>query len=243
MSTRNLIFVSIVGLIGLTTSVFVFRPKRPGKSTPVPIPEKSTTETILGFDRPRRQDGVPNDWVATVRQGPMRVEVRAGPDGASVLWLRGENASFLLHRRLPPIKAAAHPFVEWSWRAIQLPDRGDVRKSSLLFGENRNDQAVQLLVVFENKKVLSFVWDTTAPVDTEVAEPSLVGEVRTHVMDSGTTGLGKWQRHRVDLDAEYVHRFGGTSPSIVGVALQCNSNHTASTSEGEIGPIILHTDR
>jgi hypothetical protein len=221
---------------------------QPAATTPAPL--------RFGFGADVDDRGVPAPWVPTVSAGTLNVEVvpvaasgmpteTTGVTGAAdagsapkVLRIRSEKGSFLLtnRREFDPI---VHRRLRWRWKATVLPQGGDVRKSALIVGENRNDQAIQLLIGFENNRVLSFVWDTTAPVDTEVDEPSLLATVKTRVLDSGDSHLGEWRTHEIDLAAEYERRFGEPPTRALGVTVQCNANHTASISEGLIGEIEI----
>jgi hypothetical protein len=195
--------------------------------------------TPLRFDFAGEQgkNGVPLPWVATVSAGALDVQVEAGEaERGKTIRLRSEQASFLLrnHQEFNP---AEYRLLRWSWKATVLPNGGDVRKNALLLGGNRNDQAVQVLVAFEGNKVLSFVWDTTAPVDTEVDEPSPFATVKTRVLDSGTEHLNAWRQHEIDIFDEYTRRFGEPPRRALGVVVQSNANHTKSIGEGLVGPI------
>jgi len=196
----------------------------------------------FGFDRSADAEGIPGGWTAIVSRGRMQVAVKRMPELSNerALWMKSENASFLLANRSQPFDPAVFQIVRWSWMATSLPDGGDVRKNSLLFGANCNDQALQLLVAFENKRVLSYVWDTTAPVETEVDEPSVVATVKTRVVDSGRTQAKSWRAHEVNIYNDYRRRFGASPPPTVsGIIVQTNSNHTGSIGAGWIGPISI----
>ena len=49
----------------------------------------------------------------------------------------------------------------WEWKALALPEGGDVRTSK------RNDQAARNMVLFEGLKAILYVRDTVAPISTE----------------------------------------------------------------------------
>ena len=211
------------------------------------------------FAGPVTESGIPADWSSTVSAGKLQIKVvppdeetgsaiHGGaspqerlPDDASALWMRSERASFLLTNRRE-FDVATYPVLRWSWQAKVLPIDGDVRKNAILFGENSNDQAIQLLVVFEGQKVLSFVWDSTAPVGTEVDEPSPLAAVKTRVIDSGSDHVGTWQHHEIHLDKEYRRRFDQAPGKVMGVIVQSNSNHTKSVGEGMIRGITVSAE-
>jgi len=249
-------FILAMGAICLVTACVIGwaawrKPDGPAVPLPVKEPKESAPPVIrFEFDGPVADNGVPAPWIATVSAGNLQAKVVAlheesggkeagdasslrgkSTENGSALWVRSDRASFLLTNRRE-FDVATYPVLRWSWKATVLPTDGDVRKNALLFGENRNDQAVQLLVVFEDRKVLSFVWDSTAPVGTEVDEPSPLAMVKTRVVDSGSEHLQTWRRHEVDLHQEYSRRFGKPPGKAVGVIVQSNANHTQSIGEG-----------
>jgi hypothetical protein len=216
------------------------------KKISIAEPASSVPEPLrFDFEGDVDHRGVPAPWVPTVSAGTLEVEVVTdavvedkAPDKS--LRMRSEKGSFLLTNRRE-FDPTLYRRLRWSWKSTVLPQAGDVRKCALLVGENRNDQAVQLLVGFENNRVLSFVWDTSAPADTEVDEPSLLATVKTRVLDSGDAHLGEWRTHEIDLAAEYARRFGEPPTRALGVSVQCNANHTASISEGWIRDIEIRS--
>ena len=242
--TRLLVFVVAVAALGLSLWA-VLRP--PSKQGLAPPPANGNTQPApkiidvipFRFDGATDGDGVPAPWQPKVSSGALQVEVRNHEEKPNhkVLWVRSQKASYLLANAAHPFNPAEYPYLSWSWKALTLPTGGDVRQHNLLFGANRNDQALQVLVAFEGSQVLSYVWDTTASVDTEVDEPSLVAAVKTNVVDSGATYLDQWREHKVNLYDDYRRRFGKPPGRVVGILVQTNSNHTASVSEGVFGEI------
>jgi hypothetical protein len=201
-------------------------------------PDRTGADVLhFRFDGVTDADGVPAPWQPKVSSGRLQVEVRSreGAPDQKVLWVRSQGASYFLANAAHPFDPAEYPYLSWSWKALVLPTDGDVRKNSLLFGPNRNDQALQVLVAFEGGAVLSYVWDTTAPVGAEVDEPSLVAAVKTTVVDSGATHANEWREHKVNIYDDYQRRFGKPPARVVGVLAQTNSNHTGSVSEGVFG--------
>lgn len=219
-------------------------------------PEESAPIRIrFSFAGPAAESGIPAEWSPTVSAGKLQSRI-VTPDekqsgdasrheksieDASALWMRSERASFLLTNRRE-FDVAEYPVLRWSWQATVLPIGGDVRKNAIFFGENLNDQAIQLLMVFEGQKVLSFVWDSTAPVGTEVDEPSPLATVKTRVVDSGNEHVGTWRHHEINVQEEYSRRFGKAPGKAVGVIVQSNSNHTQSIGEGLIREITVSAE-
>ncbi len=200
------------------------------------------SESILfDYDGPIDGQGLPHPWSSTVSSGRLQAQVRelGGQGNHRAMWLRSEKSSFFLANPAKPFDPSVYSIMRWSWKAVKLPTNGDVRKNRLLFGENLNDQALQVLVVFEDKKILSYVWDTTSPVGTELDEPSIAATVKTRVIDSGSDDIDKIINHEINILEEYKRRFGHTPKRVVGIILQSNSNHTGTLGEGLIGPITV----
>jgi hypothetical protein len=59
------------------------------------------------------------------------------------------------------------PWFVWEWKPLVLPDGADLRDPA------RNDQAGRVMLVFEGMKGILYVWDTAAPVGTEVRSDPL----------------------------------------------------------------------
>ena len=243
--TRLLVFAFVLAATGLFLWAVM---SLPSKQTPKPPPADGDAEPApkvvdvisFPFDGVTDANGVPAPWQPKVSSGRLQVEVRnhEGKPDQKVLWVRSQKASYLLANAAHPFDPADYPYLSWSWKALILPTGGDVRQHNLLFGANRNDQALQVLVAFDGGKVLSYVWDTTAPVGAEVDEPSLVAAVKTNVVDSGATYLNQWREHKVNIYADYRRRFGKPPGRVVGILAQANSNHTGSVGEGVFGEIV-----
>src|SRR5690242_7478232 len=102
---------------------------------------------------------LPADWSIKVKDGRPDVSVcrdEAGP----CLRLKSVKASFSLERGVDvdPIQT---PFLSWRWKVTQLPPGGDFRRAS------SDAQAAQVLVAFADRRVLTYIWDTTAPKGME----------------------------------------------------------------------------
>ena len=199
----------------------------------------------FGFDEAPRTDGVPAPWQSKIIKGTMQVDLIDTPElsGKKAVRLQCEKSHFLIYNASSPFDPEQYPVLEWSWKVVTLPTDGDVRKHDPIpyIGENRNDAAVQILIGFEGNDVLSYIWDTTAPVGTEVEEPSPVAKVRTQVMDSGIAHLNEWITHRVNIVDDYRRRFGKSPGKVLGISIQTNSNHTASTCDGMVSEITAQS--
>jgi hypothetical protein len=199
-------------------------------------------QLVYAFDGEVDEKGIPAPWQLKVSSGEAQIAVQAHPEAAEqrVLWVKAEKASFFLARSDCEFDPAEYPVLEWSWKAVTLPRGGDIRKSSLNpFAENKNDQALQLLVTFDNGDVISYMWDSTAPAGTEVKERNLWANIMAVVIDSGAEHTGKWRSYTRNIADDYRRLHGGSARTVKAIAVQTNANHTSSQSEGYFGPIVL----
>jgi hypothetical protein len=143
-------------------------------------------------------------------------------DGRPVLRLATDGEAMRVGRNLR-IDAKATPWLSWEWKALVLPDGGDVRNA------HRNDQAGRVMLVFEGMKGIQYVWDTTAPVGTEARpdEMELFQRVLI-VVRSGPADLRRWCRERRNVYEDYRRLFDEEPPPIklVGVETHSNDTHT-----------------
>ena len=61
------------------------------------------------------------------------------------------------------------------------------------------------MVLFEGLKAILSVWDTVAPISTEVRPDGFVPPER--VVESGPSELGRWHSERQDVRAYYRRPF------------------------------------
>jgi hypothetical protein len=166
----------------------------------------------------------------TFKQPPAIVQ----DDGRRVLQLATVGEAMRVGRSLP-IDPRATPWLVWEWKALVLPDGGDVRHA------RSNDQAGRVMVVFEGMKGLQYVWDTTAPVGTEARpdEFELFQRVLI-VVRSGPRAVGRWLRERRNVVEDYRRLFGETPPPIKFVGVESHSNDTNTRTSVRFGR--LHFD-
>jgi hypothetical protein len=158
------------------------------------------------------------EWL---RYPPERTPFKRPPaivpdEGRPVLQLTTAGEAMRIGRNLT-IDVKRTPWLTWEWKALVLPDGGDVRVLS------RNDQAGRVMVVFEGMKGIQYVWDTTAPVGTEARpdEFELLERVLI-VVRSGPHELHRW------FYADYRRLFEQEPPPVklVGVESHSNDTHT-----------------
>jgi DUF3047 family protein len=152
-------------------------------------------------------------------------------DGRAVLQLATAGEALRIGRAVK-VDVTTTPWLVWEWKALVLPDRGDVRDGK------RNDQAGRVMLAFEGMKGLLYVWDTTAPVGTEArpGELELFQRVLI-VVRSGAGELGRWSTERRNVHEDYRRVFGEEPRAIKLVGVESHSNDTRSRTAIRFGPL------
>jgi hypothetical protein len=134
--------------------------------------------------------------------------------------------------RAVEVDAKQSPWLVWEWNALELPDGGDVRDP------RRNDQAGRVMVAFGRTRMLLYVWDTTAPVGTEVGpDPLDLFQRVLIVVRSGRDGAGQWHREQRDVAADHRRLWTDDPPSIKWIGLESHSNDTGTRSAVLFGAV------
>jgi hypothetical protein len=198
----------------------------------------SLSQVRIDFQDTPRKDGLSPAWRIRVNKGTASVGI-AREDSESVLSLICRNSSFSIERNIP-MSVRDYPFVTWSWKALKLPSSGDVRDKSL------NDQALQILAAFDNRTVISYVWDSNAPEGTVVDES--IGwpvnlRIKVVVVKSGTADVGKWITHRRNVYQDYRSIFGEEPPLLKGLRIQSNTQYTQDRAEGLVRGITFDSQQ
>jgi hypothetical protein len=151
-------------------------------------------------------------------------------DGGRHVLERATAAEAMRVGRAMAVDLRHTPWLTWEWKPLALPDRGDVRDA------RRNDQAGRVMVVFEGLRGLLYVWDTTAPVGTEVAPDGLeLFQRALVVVRSGPAGTGRWWRERRNVRDDYRRLFEEEPPRIKLVGFESHSNDTRTRSAMRFG--------
>jgi hypothetical protein len=180
------------------------------------ILHKHKTEALAEWDKPvlfgKGQWGVVDD------------------SGEQAIKLRTESSSFALEKSIT-VDLKQTPYLEWEWKGTVLPTGGNFESPAA------DDQAAQLLVVFpktlfERRKVISYIWDPTAPKGTIAAgagPPYL--NVKAIVVESGYGQINKWLIEKRNVVEDFRAVFGVTPERAVAIRMQINSQHTKSDAE------------
>ncbi|RJQ41749.1 MAG: DUF3047 domain-containing protein [Nitrospiraceae bacterium] len=189
---------------------------------------------IFDFDGKINSSGVAAPWELKEKSGNADVKI-ISDSSEKVIQLKCDDASFSLGREVK-VDVKNYPYVTWKWKVLKLPPKGDVRK------DKTNDQVLQLLVAFEGRKILSYIWDSNAPEGT-VTEESVAWPVSLRIkiitVKSGAADIGKWLTMTRNVYDDYRKFFKEEPPYVKGVRVQTNCQHTESIGEGYFGKIIL----
>ena len=175
---------------------------------------------------------VPSDWQIKVTHGKPEISTCADDSGAC-LHMKSERSSFALERSVD-VDPFQMPYLGWRWKVTQLPRGGDFRHALT------DDQAAQVMVAFADRRVVSYIWDSTAPKGAEENAGFIpLVHVFAVVCESGAAGLNQWIAENRNLAADYQRAYGKPAPHVKGLRLQINSQHTGTTAESYFGEVAF----
>jgi hypothetical protein len=175
---------------------------------------------------------LPSDWSIKVNHGKPDVSV-CRDDAGPCVHLKSVKASFSLERGLD-VDPTRTPYLSWRWKVTQLPPGGDFRRSAT------DDQAAQVLVAFADRRVITYIWDTTAPKGLAQNTGSIpLVHIFAKVVQSGADGVNRWTDESQNVAADYERAFGRPAPRVKAVRLQINSQHTGSVAESYFGEVAF----
>lgn len=176
----------------------------------------------------------PADWTIKVNRGKPEVSVCAEGEGSCVR-LKSVRSSFALERGVD-VDVNQTPYLHWKWKVAQLPQGGDFRRSGT------DDQAAQLLVAFTDRRVISYIWDSTAPKGTAQTTGFIpLLHVYAVVCQSGAADLNRWISESRNVAADYERAYGKPAPRVKGLRIQINSQHTGTTAESYFGEVAFRS--
>ena len=177
---------------------------------------------------------LPDGWAIKVNHGSPEIATGSGPEGAFVQ-LRSHKSSFSLERGVD-VDLTQYPYLSWRWKVEELPRGGDFRRAAT------DDQAAQVLVAFQDRRVLSYIWDTTAPKGTMMNASSIpLVHIFAVVCQSGPDQLNHWVSEARNLAADYERAYERRAPHVKGVRLQINSQHTGTSAESQFSEVTFRS--
>ena len=176
---------------------------------------------------------LPSDWQIKINHG--RPDIAVCNDGDSCLRLKSDKSSFALEHRVD-VDPHEMTYLNWKWTVAQVPPGGDFRRAST------DDQAAQVLVAFDDRRILTYIWDSSAPKGT-IQSASNIPLVRIYavVCQSGTAEANKWIAESRNVAADYERAYGRSAPRVKGLRLQINSQHTGTTAESYFGEVAFRS--
>src|SRR3569623_823241 len=222
---RRAVFSSVI--VAAAASVFAFQTHA---SAPALIVRDR--ENGLRNASPKQ---IPQGWELKVNSGHPDFSFVDTGDPSAAIRLRSVKSSYALERAVD-IDPAQMPFLAWQWKVSQLPRGGDFRHSST------DDQAAQVLVAFSDRRILTYLWDSTAPLGSMESASSIpLVHIFAIVCRSGGADINQWLQENRNLEADYQKAFGKPAPHVKGLRLQINSQHTGSSAESYFGEVSFHT--
>ena len=190
---------------------------------------------FLAFDTRAAQPGrLPDGWRIKLTAGTPDVSV-IGDGQGYVLRMKSRSASFGVERGVD-IDVSKFPYLDWKWKVAELPRGGDFRHS------RTDDQAAQVLIVFSDRRVLSYIWDSTAPKDTVQSASNIpLVHIFAFVCRSGAADLNQWVTESRNVAADYSRAYGHPAPNVKGIRLQINSQHTGTEAESYFGDVAFRS--
>jgi hypothetical protein len=186
-----------------------------------------TGEEVIVLDKHKTEALA--EWDKPVLFGSSNWKV-VDDSGQQLLKLRTESSSFALDKSIT-VDLKRTPYLEWEWKGTVLPTGGNFASPEA------DDQAAQLLVIFpktffERRKVISYIWDTTALKGTIAAGAGPIYlNVKAIVVESGYSQIGKWLLEKRNVVEDFRAVFGVTPERAVAIRIQINSQHTKSDAE------------
>ena len=176
---------------------------------------------------------LPSDWMIKVNHG--KPELSVCTDAESCLHLKSVKSSFGLEHRVD-VDPAQMPWLSWKWKVTQLPAGADFRHAA------SDDQAAQILVAFDDKRILTYIWDTSAPKGAMQSASSIpFVHIFAVVCQSGTAEANKWIHETRNFAADYERAYGKPAPRVKGLRLQINSQHTGTIAESYFGEVAFRS--
>jgi hypothetical protein len=210
-------------LIG-TVFVFVYQARISGSA-------------VVLLNAANRADGqLPSDWQIKVNHGRPEISVcKDGEGGEPCLHLKSVKASFALERRVD-VSPEKTPYLTWSWKVTSLPAGGDFRRAST------DDQAAQVLVAFADRRIIAYLWDSTAPKGAMQSSSGIpLVHIFAVVCQSGSAEANRWVAENHNVAADYQRAYGKTAPHVKGLRLQINSQHTGTVAESYFGEVAFRS--
>lgn len=216
-------------------------------AVPMRTPDSVRTEILVDDFEDDRDGRVPGKWKFLDFRQEKYLPLEATMDERERFYVVSEGGNNFLraythneaHRITLPASDVGwnlktHPYIQWRWRALQLPT--GAREDKV------NDSGGAVYVSFARKDWLGrpysikYVYSTTLPVGTTVSH----GNVKVIVASSGTDGTGHWQRVTRDVIADFKNVFDDKVPDKpFSITLWSDSDNTGGIAEVDFDDILI----
>jgi hypothetical protein len=177
---------------------------------------------------------LPDGWQLKVNRGTPDITLIGEPSG-HVLRFKSHKSSFALERGVD-VDVTQFPLLSWTWKVSELPTGGDFRRTAT------DDQAAQVLVAFSDRRILTYLWDSSAPKGVGQSASSIpLLHIFAFVCRSGREELNQWLPETRNLAQDYQKAFDRPPVRVKGIRLQINSQHTGSSAESYFGDISFRS--
>src|ERR1035441_792252 len=168
---------------------------------------------------------LPDGWQVKGNYGmPKIATVREG--NSNYLDLKSRDSSYGLEHEVD-VDPHQAPYLTWKWNVKELPAGGDFRRS------RSDDQAAQVLVAFADKRVISYIWDTTAPAGIMESASSIpLVHIYAVVCRSGAADLNRWLIESRNLAGDYEKAYGRPPPHVARIGAHTNAQERRLLPEG-----------
>jgi hypothetical protein len=176
---------------------------------------------------------LPADWQIKVNHGKPDISVCA--EGDSCLHLKSVKSSFGLEHEVN-VDPAQLPYLTWRWKVARLPNGGDFRRA------DADDQAAQVMVAFADRRILTYLWDSTAPKGAAQNASNIpLVHIFAVVCQSGAGDADRWIAEKRNVAYDYGRAYGRPAPRVKGLRLQINSQHTGTIAESYFGEVAFRS--
>ncbi|GAB4138985.1 DUF3047 domain-containing protein [Thermopirellula anaerolimosa] len=191
----------------------------------------------------------PNPWsVWSGLRGQATLRIEDGPaEIGRVAHFQTFGGSVVLYRdmRSRPADIRALPWLSWNWAAEKLPAGGSV------FRADRNDQVLQVYLAFRRSNgydILGYVWDTATDERAESVSRQSFRSVIFGRIDAAVRVVRKgptegWLREIQNVGEDHAKYFSASPPTLAALGIWSDSDHTGSSSDGRIGPLVFSADK
>ncbi len=183
--------------------------------------------------------GIPDGWKGQKWGHPAYDMTVEENNGHRVLRLRSQDEGSTISKEIKGrVNLGETPVLQWSWKVVTLPKGGDSRR------KETDDQAAQVYVSWPRfpeavrSRIIGYVWDTTAPVET-VVRSQKTSTITYVVVRSGSAELGQWLAERRNVVEDFKRIYGEAPDNPAAVSVAIDSNDTHSTAESYIGEIAF----